>query len=105
MRMKPLAWKNQIASPDSAIGRSSGVLGQKKSFLHYVGWMPEQKNLRLPVVGEALFLTSPFIELHRTWQAPELISFRRRLFFECAHVEFVQPVHIYHPRCVRSKHH
>ena len=65
--MKPLGWKNQIASPDCAIGRSSGVPGQNKSFLHYVGWMSGQKNLRLPVAGEVLFLTSPFIELHGTW--------------------------------------
>jgi hypothetical protein len=33
-----------------------------------VGWMSGQKNLRLPVAGEVLFLTSPFIELHRTWR-------------------------------------
>ena len=62
IRMKPLGWKNQIASPDCAIGPSSGVPGQNKSFLHYVGWMSGQKNLRLPVAGEVLFLTSPFIE-------------------------------------------
>ena len=68
IRMKPLGWKNQIASPDCAIGRSSGVLGENKTFLHYVGWMSGQKNLRLPVGGEVFFLTSPFIELHRTWR-------------------------------------
>src|ERR1019366_6441950 len=66
IRMKPLGWKNQIVSPDCAIGRSSGVLGQNKSFLHYVGWMSGQKNLRLPVAGEVIFLTSPF---HRTGEA------------------------------------
>src|ERR1019366_4020571 len=68
IRMKPLGWKNQIASPDCAIGRSSGVLGENKTFLHYVGWMSGQKNLRLPVDGEVFFLTSPFIVLHGTWQ-------------------------------------
>src|SRR5450759_4815311 len=65
--MKPLGWKNQIASPDRAIGRSSGVLGQNKSFLHYVGWMSGQKSSPLPVGGEVFLLTSPFIELHGTW--------------------------------------
>jgi hypothetical protein len=73
--MKPLGWKNQIASPDCAIGRNSGVLGQNKSFLHYVGWMSGQKNLRLPVAGEVLFLTFPFIELHRTWPRYRWIRF------------------------------
>src|ERR1035437_2741706 len=61
--MKPLRWKNQIVSPDCAIGRSSGVPGH---------WMSGQKNLRLPVAGEVLFLTSPFIELlgtYPTWDA------------------------------------
>jgi hypothetical protein len=46
-RMKPLGWNNQIVSPDWAIGRSSGVLGQNQSFLHYVGWMSGQKTYDL----------------------------------------------------------
>jgi hypothetical protein len=49
--MKPLGWKNQI----------SGIPGQNKISLHYVGW----KIRKYPAVGEAFFLTSPFIELIR----------------------------------------
>jgi hypothetical protein len=55
--MKPLGWKNQI----------SGIPGQNKISLHYVGW----KIRKYPAVGEAFFLTSPFIELIRTWPISE----------------------------------
>jgi hypothetical protein len=74
-RMKPLRWKNQIASPHYAIGQSPGVPGQNKSFLHNVGWMSGQKILRLPVDGEVLFLTSLFIELHGTWSINDTVLY------------------------------
>src|SRR5580698_2688695 len=62
-RMKPLGWKKQIDSPHHATIRVSGALGQKNIFLHYVGW----KVRKSPAVGEVFSLTSPFIELLRTW--------------------------------------
>ena len=59
--MKPLGWKKQIDSPHHAASRISGVLGQNKSFLHYVGW----KSENIPPPERYFFLTSPFIELYR----------------------------------------
>jgi hypothetical protein len=62
--MKPLGWKNQI----------SAIPGQNKISLHYVGW----KIRKYPAVGEAFFLTSPFIELIRHWaRLIALCSFQR----------------------------
>jgi hypothetical protein len=85
IRMKPLGWKNQIASPDCAIGRSSGMPGQNKSFLHYVGWMSGQKNLRLPVAGEVFLLTSLFIELIGSWPQQPIGSRSSRQMKGIAH--------------------
>ena len=62
-RMKPLGWKKQIDLSHQATSRISGAQGQNKSFLHYVGWKSE--NIRPQ--EKYFFLTSPFIELHRTW--------------------------------------
>jgi hypothetical protein len=56
------------ASPDCAIGRSPGVVGQNKSFLHCVGWMSGKKSLRLSVADAVFLLTSPFTELIRMWR-------------------------------------
>ena len=61
--MKPLGWKNQIDLSQHAMSRISGALGQIKSSRHYVGWKSE--NIRPQ--ERYFFLTSPFIELHRTY--------------------------------------
>jgi hypothetical protein len=49
--MKPPGWKNQI----------SGIRGQHKIFLHYVGW----KVRKYPAVGEVFFLDFPFYRAYQ----------------------------------------
>jgi hypothetical protein len=72
-RMKPLGWKKQIDLPHHATSPISGAQGQNKSSLHYVGWNSE--NFRPQ--EKYFFLTSPFIELHRTWRELALRLFTR----------------------------
>src|ERR1700693_4041837 len=76
--MKPLGWKNQIDLSQHAMSRISGALGQIKSSRHYVGWKSE--NIRPQ--ERYFFLTSPFIELLRTY----LLTFTSfvTLRYDCA---------------------
>ena len=58
-----LGEKTQTAVPDCATNRSSWKGRPEPSLLIHTGW----KVRKYPVAGEVFFLTSPFIELLRTW--------------------------------------
>jgi hypothetical protein len=63
-KMKPLGWKNKSTCRISRTSQISEASGQKKSFLHYVGW----KVRKYPATGGVFFLDFPF---YRTSQAVE----------------------------------
>jgi hypothetical protein len=65
--MKPPGWKKQIDSPLHATNRVSGAQGRNNISFDRTGWMSGHKHLRPPVGGEVFPLTSPFIELLRTY--------------------------------------
>src|SRR5579864_4836169 len=60
-KMKPLGWEKLIDLSHPATSPISGAPGQKKPFLHYVGWKSEMIRSQ----ERCFFLTSPFIELVR----------------------------------------
>src|SRR6266404_5291933 len=55
-KMKPLGWKNKSTCRISRTSQISEASGQKKSFLHYVGW----KVRKYPATGGVFFLDFPF---------------------------------------------
>jgi len=73
--MKPPRWKIEIAA--SGDESKLWALGQKKSLHHYVGWKSEMFQPQ----ERFFFLTSPFIELLRSWAAgPDEIRGKNGLF-------------------------
>ncbi len=61
-RMKPPRWKIEIAA--SGDESKLWALGQKKSLPHSVGWKSEMFRPQ----ERCFFLTSPFMELIRSWR-------------------------------------
>jgi hypothetical protein len=60
-KMKPLGWKNKSTCRISRTSQISEASGQKKSFLHYVGW----KVRKYPATGGVFFLDFPFYRTSR----------------------------------------
>jgi hypothetical protein len=63
-RGKPLREKNQTAGPPCTANRIHGAVRSEQTLLNHVGWKQE----KLQSLEKCFFLTSPFIELTRSWQ-------------------------------------